>query len=387
VPNVLLIGDSGRSTELRHQVGVAIMDPFRYVELDGRRVAVVWSVEGDRIAAFDPSIEIVPVETFPSDDLIREGVDLYEIEPIQTVRIARSLGLRDAVVPESFPLRHADALRADGVELTVDQRFFDDRRRAKTAREVEAIGRASRAAEAGMAAVAALLARSEPGDGGRVEDGEPLTCERLRAAAVEAFSHHGCRGDDLIAAHGSQAADGHEQGSGRLSNDDVVVCDLWPEELATGYFADMTRTFTVGAPDPEIVAWHGQCLEALDLARTLVRPGVNGRDVNRAVCELFSGHGHPTKLSVPDGTVLRDGFYHSLGHGVGLDVHESPSLGKAGHDLVVGDVITLEPGLYRQGFGGVRVEDMLLVTEDGCETITDFPYGLDPSAAVLEAAR
>lgn len=387
MPNVLLIGDSGRSTELRHQVGVAIMDPFRYVELDGRRVAVVWSVEGDRIAAFDPSIEIVPVETFPSDDLIREGVDLYEIEPIKTVRIASSLGLRDAVVPESFPLRHADALRADGVELTVDQRFFDDRRRAKTAREVEAIGRASRAAEAGMAAIAALLARSEPGDAGRVEDGEPLTCERLRAAAVEAFSHHGCRGDDLIAAHGSQAADGHEQGSGRLSNDDVVVCDLWPQEIETGYFADMTRTFTVGAPDPEIVAWHGQCLEALDLARTLVRPGVNGRDVNRSVCELFSGHGHPTKLSVPDGTVLRDGFCHSLGHGVGLDVHESPYLGKAGHDLVVGDVITLEPGLYRQGFGGVRVEDMLLVTEDGCETITDFPYGLDPSAAVLEAAR
>ena len=363
MPNVLLIGDSGRSTELRHHVGVAIMDPFRYVELDGRRVAVVWSVEGDRIAAFDPSIEIVHVETFPSDDLIREGVDLYEIEPIQTVRIARSLGLRDAVVPESFPLRHADALRAGGVELTVDQRFFDDRRRAKTTREVEAIGRASRTAEAGMAAIAALLARSE------------------------VFSRHGCRGDDLIAAHGSQAADGHEQGSGRLSNDDVVVCDLWPQELATGYFADMTRTFTVGTPDPEIVAWHGQCLEALDIARTLVRPGVNGRDVHRAVCELFSGHGHPTRLSVPDGTVLRDGFYHSLGHGVGLDVHESPSLGKAGHELVVGDVITLEPGLYRQGFGGVRVEDMLLVTEDGCEAITDFPYGLDPSAALLEAAR
>jgi Xaa-Pro aminopeptidase len=387
VPNVLVIGDSGRSTELRHQVGVAIMDPFRYAELDGRRVAVVWSAEGDRIAAFDPSIEIVPVETFPSDDLIREGVDLYEIEPIQTVRIAKSLGLRDAVVPESFPLRHADALRADGVALTVDQRFFDDRRRAKTTREVEAIGRASRAAEAGMAAIAALLDRSEPGDGGRVYDGEPLTCERLRAAAVEAFAHQGCRGDDLIAAHGSQAADGHEVGSGRLSNDDVVVCDLWPQELETGYFADMTRTFTVGTPDPEIAAWHGQCLEALDLARTLVRPGVNGSDVNRAVCELFSGHGHPTRLSVPDGTVLRDGFYHSLGHGVGLDVHESPSLGKAGHELVVGDVITLEPGLYRQGFGGVRVEDMLLVTEDGCETITDFPYGLDPSAAVLEAAR
>jgi len=278
-------------------------------------------------------------------------------------------------------------VRADGVELTVDQRLFDDRRRRKTPRELEAIGLASRAAEAGMAAIAVLLARSEPGEDGRVADGEPLTAERLRAIAVDAFARHGCSGDDLIAAHGPQAADGHDPGSGRLANDDHVVCDLFPRHVDSGCFSDMTRTFTIGTPDPTIVEWHALCLEALGLAREMIAPGVDGTDVHKAVCALFERHGHPTGMSVPEGTVLRDGFYHGLGHGVGLDVHEAPNLGKAGHELVEGDVITLEPGLYRHGFGGVRVEDLLVVTDDGCETVTDFPYGLDPALAVGAAAR
>jgi Xaa-Pro aminopeptidase len=385
--NVLLLGDSVRSSELRHEVGVAIGDPFAYAELDGRRIAVVWSVEGDRIAAVDPTIEIVPVETFPLDDLIRDGVDLYELFPIQAVRIVRSLGLRSATVPATFPLKFADALRADGVELTVDQRLFDERRRRKTPAQVDAIRAASRAAEDGLHTIAALLARSEPTDEGRVVDGEPLTAERLRAAAIERFTEHGCSGDDLIAAHGPQAADGHDQGSGRIGNDDHLVCDLFPRHVASGCFSDMTRTFAVGTPDPEIVEWHACCLDALELTRELVRPGANGPEIYRAACAFFEERGYPTGLSKPEGTVLRDGFYHGLGHGVGLEVHESPNLGKAGHDLVAGDVITLEPGLYRHEFGGVRVEDLLLVTEDGCETLSDFPYGLDPALAAAATAR
>ena len=118
-------------------------------------------------------------------------------------------------MPAGFPLGHADRLRSAGITLDVDQRFFDDRRRVKSAAELAGIRRAQRAAEAGMAAVRELLRRSEPGDGGRVVDGEPLTCERLKAAATAAFDERGCRGDDLIVAHGPQAASGHDQGSGR----------------------------------------------------------------------------------------------------------------------------------------------------------------------------
>ena len=377
--DVLIVGDTHRSPELRHEIPVEIVDSFLYAEVGPRRVAVVWSIEGDRIEAVDSSIEILHVETFPTDDLIRAGVDHYDIAPTNTVRIVETLGMKRAHVPAEFPLRHADALRAAGVELVPDQRLFDDRRRRKTPFEVDGITRASRAAEAGMAAIAALLARSEPGEGGRVVDGESLTCEMLREAAMAAFGAAGARGDDLIAAHGSQSADGHAPGSGRVANDDVIVCDLFPRDLASGCYSDMTRTFTVGTQDPEIATWHAQTREALELCREMVRPGAYGPDLWREVCIFYQGHGHPTGHSKPEGTVLREGFNHSLGHGVGLDVHEAPYLGRSGHELVLGDVVTLEPGLYRHGFGGVRLEDLVIVTEDGCETITNYPYELTPA--------
>ena len=385
--DVLILGDTQRSAELRHEIPVDIVDMLLYAEVGGRRVAIAWSIEGDRIAAVDPTIDIVHAETFPVDDLIREGVDFYELAPANIVRQVESLGLRSAQVPGEFPVRFADALREAGVELVVDQRMFDDRRRRKSSSELEGINRASRAAEAGTAAIAALLARSEPAEGGRVVDGEPLTCEALRAAAIAAIAAAGCRGDDLIAAAGPQSADGHAVGSGPVANDDMIVCDLFPRDIESGCFADMTRTFTVGTPDPEIVTWHAQTQEALELARDMIRPGADGVALWRAVCDFYEALGYPTGQSNPEGTVLRNGFFHALGHGVGLEVHESPMLGKAGHELVPGDVITLEPGLYRHGFGGVRLEDMVLVTDDGYETITDFPYGLDPATTVVETAR
>ena len=166
-------------------------------------------------------------------------------------------------------------------------------------------------------------------------------------------------------------------GSGPIAANDVVLLDLFPVDLESACFADLTRTFVVGDAPDEIREWHKLCREALEVAVAEIRPGVNGGDVHRLVSELFAERGFPTQLTKPEGEVLRDGFYHGLGHGVGLEVHESPSLGMVGEELVPGDVITIEPGLYRQGFGGVRVEDLLLVTEDGYERLTDCPYELE----------
>jgi Xaa-Pro aminopeptidase len=141
----------------------------------------------------------------------------------------------------------------------------------------------------------------------------------------------------------------------------------------------MTRTFVVGEPASELVEWQGLCREAIDRSLREIRAGVKGSVPNDAACEVFEEAGYPTQRTKGDGELLEHGFFHSLGHGVGLEVHEEPSLALVGHDeLVAGDVVTIEPGLYRPGFGGCRLEDLVLVTEDGAENLTSFPYDLQP---------
>jgi Xaa-Pro aminopeptidase len=107
---------------------------------------------------------------------------------------------------------------------------------------------------------------------------------------------------------------------------------------------------------------------------------VTGHELMQATCDLFHEHGYPTPLHKQSGEVLLDGFFHGLGHGVGLEVHEPPRLSRNGEELMPGDVVTVEPGLYRNGYGGVRLEDLVLVTEDGAENLTNFPYDLEPDA-------
>jgi Xaa-Pro aminopeptidase len=182
----------------------------------------------------------------------------------------------------------------------------------------------------------------------------------------------------MIVAHGSQTADGHDPGHGRVENDDTVLCDLFPQHFESACFADMTRTFRLGGADPTLSEWHSQSVEALELAIAMVRPGVEGGAIHKAVCTFFEERGHMTQSNRPQGKVQVEGFNHGLGHGVGLEVHEAPGVSRVSHELVVGDVIALEPGLYRRGWGGVRVEDLVLVTADGCEVLTDYPYRLTP---------
>lgn len=377
--SILMHGDTLRTPELRHEVPLGIPDPFVYAELDDRRVVAISAMEAARVEALGAGLEVRPLEEFGADELRRSGMDLHAYANELTIRIARGLGIARATVPSRFPLGIADALRSSGIDLTVDQKLFDDRRRAKSAHELAGIRRAQKAAEAGMAIARDVLRRAMPANGGLAVDGEPLTCELLKEQIQAAFLAHGAVADEMIVSHGQQTAIGHDMGSGAIAADDVVLLDLFPVDVESACFSDITRTFAVGTVPDEIRSWYALCREALDLAVGQVRPGVNGGDVHRLVSEFFAERGFPTLLTKPEGEVLRDGFYHGLGHGVGLEVHESPSLGMIGEELVPGDVITIEPGLYRHGFGGVRVEDLLLVTDDGYELLTDCPYELEPA--------
>jgi Xaa-Pro aminopeptidase len=375
--DVLIIGDSMRSSELRHEVPIAIPDPLLYAEVDGRRLVAVSSFEKSRIDDLGTDLEVHTLEEFGYEELIARGLAETEFWREVWLAAARGLGVRDVVVPVTFPTGDADHLRASGIELAVDQPEFARRRRVKNEAELAGIRRACRAAEAGLRAGLELLRGAERTSAQLVLDGEPLTCERVKQAVERAFGEHGAAADEFIVSHGTQTAVGHDMGSGPIAANDVVLFDLFPRDRETGCFADFTRTITIGAAPDEIAAFHRLSREALDLAIAAVRPGASGRAIHVEVCDFFHQHGYPTQLHKADAEVLKDGFYHATGHGVGLEVHEQPNVGRLGSELVAGDVIALEPGLYRHGFGGVRLEDLVLVTEDGAEVLTSFAYDLE----------
>jgi Xaa-Pro aminopeptidase len=378
VPDVLIYGDTIRSPELRHEVPVVIPDGFLYAETGERRAVVLHSLEIPRVREEAPGLEIVSLEQLGSDELFASGKQGWEIELELALRGCRELGIESAVVPAAFPVGHADHLRTNGIQVTIDRDFFDNRRRAKNETELRGIRKAQKACEAALDASRDLLRRAQPNGAGLEVDGKPLTCERIKRVIEDVFADHEVEGSDMIVAHGPQTAVGHNMGSGQIAANEPIVFDLFPKDKATGCYADMTRTYVVGEPSDEIKEWYGLVKEALDRSTAGVKPGVNGRRLYEQVCDIFHGAGYKTQLNKEPGEVLEDGFFHGLGHGVGLEVHELPNMGRTGQDLVPGDVITIEPGLYRSGYGGLRLEDLVLVTKDGYEVITDYPYDLTP---------
>jgi Xaa-Pro aminopeptidase len=209
-------------------------------------------------------------------------------------------------------------------------------------------------------------------DGARA--GGDVSSESLRAAARRATADDSVIPEYMIVAHGAQAASVHDEGTGPIPPGECIVVDLGLRDVESGCWSDMTRTFCIGTPPQELVDYHAACMEVHEKVVPLIRPGFSAAELHRLSDEIIAAHGYPTILTA--GAGISEGYFHTLGHGVGLEIHEGPSLAPNGEALVAGDIITIEPGIYRAGFGGCRVEDLILVTEDGYENLTDFPYEL-----------
>ena len=376
--DVLIIGDTIRSPELRHEVPLAVPDAFLYAEVGGKRSVVISSLEASRVEELGTDLQVLNYEDVGMDELLKRGLDSYALAREMHLASCRTLGLESAVTPGGFPFGHAEYLRSQGVELAPDQPFFDERRRVKNEHELAGIRRACRAVEAGAEVGREMLRSASRSNGVLTVGGEPLTCERIKLEVERAFGQHGAAAEEFIVSHGAQTAVGHEGGHGQIAADDVVLFDLFPRDRESACFSDFTRTFSVGPPSDELAEYHRLSREALDLAIGAVKPGVKGSDIHRQVCDFFHEHGHKTQLHKEEGEVLVDGYFHATGHGVGLEVHERPGVGRVeGEPFVEGDVIALEPGLYRHGYGGVRLEDLVLVTADGAEVLTSFPYDFE----------
>jgi Xaa-Pro aminopeptidase len=377
VPDVLIDADTIRSPELRHEIPAAVVDPFLYGEHDGVAFAAVSPLDAPTIAAARPDLHQLDILLdLGVNDLIGSGMNRDDALLEIRVRACQTMGVTRAAVPPAFPLATAERLRAAGIELYVDRELFATRRRHKTAAELAGIRRATVAAEAGLLAAAAALRAAEPHHDILHLDGEPLTCERVSTAIRAAVEQRGAALTTFSVTRGPQTATGHGPGSGPIAPGEPVIVDLAPQDRESACFADIARTFVYGEPDPEIAEWHALVLEAHATAIANVRAGILGRDLWNQACDFFEARGFATQRR-PGKTVM-EGFPAALGHGVGLEIHEDPGLGRSGGELAAGDVITIEPFLCRPGFGAVQVEDLLLVTGAGADRLSSLPTGLAP---------
>jgi Xaa-Pro aminopeptidase len=379
VTDFLFHGDTARSAAMRHELPVSIGDPFLLAVVDGRTHIMVNSLERARVAAAAPDAVLHDIADLGFGELLEQGMPFHEMDLELASRAASAIGIREAIADPEMPVAIADRLRSDGILIRPDHAAVAARRRVKSAAELAGIRKAQTAAEAGMRAAAELLRRAVP-DGDRLVVGsDAVTAESVRAALRDACREAGAPAPpDVIVSSMWQGSGGHEPGSGPLPANLPIVIDLWPCEEETGCSADMTRTFVVGEVAEAVREQVRLVREALERAREAVRPGITGRELHSVACDVFEAAGRRTQRTGSDGDP-DEGFQFSLGHGVGLAVHEAPSLGLGGQDpLVAGDVIAMEPGLWQRDIGEVRLEDLLLVTDEGSETLTRYPYELTP---------
>ena len=268
-------------------------------------------------------------------------------------------------VPYDFPIFYSDSLKEAGFSIVPVKSPFQKIRSLKRPKEVEAIKYAQMAGEKAMGAAIALIREAEERDGILYHEGEMLTGTKVNSAIDHRLLDFGCEAEETIVSCGKDTANPHGTTDGPLMANAPIILDIFPRSKKKRYFADMTRTVLHGEASKELKEMYESVLAAQEKGLQTVKPGIPASDVHNAVCDVFEKRGYDTYRS---GSKV--GFIHSTGHGVGLDVHELPGVGENGVLLEAGNVITIEPGLYYPETGGIRLEDMVLVTENGYENLT-----------------
>lgn len=376
----LIYDDAVRSPELRHEIAEAIGDPVIFLEHEGKRIVVAGVFEVPMLATREDVVdEVWDYTELGWNDLVKDqSFAEVDIGPELVARAVQRVGADKVCVPATFWALAADYLRDKGIDVVVDPDEWARRRRRKTPWELEGIERAQRATETAMLTAARMLREAEPASENRLRfEGEILTAEWIRESMSAELLAQGCESEEILVHSGDACLSGHDPGLGPILQDTTCVIDCFPRDRRSGAYTDMTRTFVPGTPSEDVVRLHGHVRKALDLAYESIKPGA--ANAHKKVSDYFHSQGFPT-LDHHDGPGFPEqGFNHSLGHGVGLQVHERPRVGRRPEALEEGDVIAIEPGLYFEGIGGVRLEDTVMVTDKGFEHFTDpFPYDLQP---------
>jgi Xaa-Pro aminopeptidase len=369
--NVLLYAASETDADILYPTGFFAPDPFLFVQKGRRRMLVMSDLELDR-AKRQASVDRVLAWSRFQRRLEAAGRRAGAADVIASV--VRTLGLRSLEVPPSFPIGLALDLRRRRVRLRLGPDPFWPERALKTPAEVRAIEAALRAAEAGLlAGIEALRACRLGRDGYLRRGGRRFLAEDLRAAVNTRILAEGCVPSHTICAPGDQAVDPHQEGSGPIRAHQPIVMDIFPRSEKTGYYGDLSRTVVRGRASPRLQEVYALVHEGVRLGHARVKHGADGQGIHAEIQALFERRGYRT--GIRNGRM--QGFFHGTGHGLGLQIHEAPSIGRRPSLLQAGHVVTVEPGLYYLGLGGVRIEDVALVTRTGSRNLTRLPKRLE----------
>ncbi|TKB64191.1 MAG: aminopeptidase P family protein [Nitrospira sp.] len=362
----LFIAASEHDSNLYYATRFMAPDPFIYLEIKGERLMVMSDLEMDRArtqASVDRVLSYSEIEQKAKKQGIKDptAVDIVHV-------VLKESKIRRLSVPANFPVIHAARLQERGYSLKPKRDPFYEQRVVKTADEVRHIEDAQRATEEAVAAAHALLRRAEIKDEQLWLDGEVVTSERIKKFVNVKLMERDCIAQHTIVAGGEQACDPHNEGSGPLPAHRSIIFDVFPRSATSRYFADMSRTVIRGKVSQELKRLYGAVKDAQEDAIDKIKDGVDGMKIHQGICARFEKAGYKTGLV--NGRM--QGYFHGTGHGVGLDIHEAPRISRTGSLLQEGHVVTVEPGLYYPGLGAVRIEDMVLVTKDGCRNLTNF---------------
>ncbi len=369
--NILMIAASEADANLYYVTSFMAPDPFIFMQIQGRRHLLMSDLEVDRARSQATVDHVHSTSKLGAQFREKHGTRAGYLDLVEA--FAAGQGVKDFIVPGNFPVEYADGLRRRGLEISTAPEPFFESRTVKTKKEVAAITKALRFTEAAVKRAIETMRKSVIRRGKLYLDGSPLRSEDIKKIINVSLMENNCIASHSIVACGIDCVDPHNQGSGPLYANQSIIMDIFPRDSDTRYFADLSRTVVRGKASPKLKKMFNAVLEGQKIAFRQIRDGADGSKIHADIQKYFEGLGF--KTGVMNGRM--QGFFHGTGHGLGLEIHEPPRI-SAGKDILkAGQIVTVEPGLYYEDAGGIRIEDDVLVTKTGCVNLAKAPKVLE----------
>ncbi|MGA1196647.1 MAG: M24 family metallopeptidase [Candidatus Latescibacterota bacterium] len=367
----LIIADSETNADLYYATGFFAPDDFIFLQTPSEKLLLISDLEIDRAKSQSRIDNVLSLSHY-----LARAKNAGHETPTSLDALCQLLGeknIQKLHVPRTFPVASADHLRTKGYTITFPEEAYWEAREIKTPQEIAHIRDTQQHTEVAIDEAINLIRQSEIQNDLLYLNGQPLTSEIVKHRIQTILLERECNASHTIVACGNQACDPHNEGQGPLKAHQAIIIDIFPRSNRTGYFADITRTVVKGQPSAQLQHLYETVLAGQQIALDHIKDGADGQAIHKKIVDLFESHHY--KTGEINGRM--QGYFHGTGHGVGLEIHEAPRIGKTAQTLRTGHVVTVEPGLYYPTQGAVRIEDLVVVTSNGCENLTTYPKFLN----------